>query len=58
MTVACATALTLVALVITGGLLLGGAVADAVRDSDWWVILRGRVTARRDRYRHWREIRR
>jgi len=53
-----APAVTLLALVITGGALCVGSVADAVRDADWWVILRGRASARRARFRRWREARR
>lgn len=50
---------TFVALVIGGGLLFARSFADAVRDADWWVIVRGLITARRDRLaRRWREARR
>lgn len=43
-------AIALVGLLLIGTWVFGWAVADAVRDSDWWVILRGRTVGKRDRF--------
>ena len=48
-----------VGLLLLGAWVFGWAVADAVSDSDWWVILRGRTTGKRDRFlRFVRRVRR
>lgn len=41
--------LVIVGLVLVGALLLSFGVADAVRDSDWWVIARGTASGKRAR---------
>ncbi|MGW5648619.1 hypothetical protein ACWEV3_25110 [Saccharopolyspora sp. NPDC003752] len=40
------------ALALIGLAVLAVAAADAVRDSDWWVIARGRTSGRLHRLRH------
>ncbi|MFI0468672.1 hypothetical protein ACH347_31720 [Saccharopolyspora sp. 5N102] len=40
------------ALALIGLAVLAVAAADAVRDSDWWVIVRGRTSGRLHRLRH------
>jgi hypothetical protein len=39
-----------VGLVLVGAIVFGYAVADAVRDSDWWVIARGVASGKRARF--------
>ncbi len=42
-------ALAFVGLVLGGALVFGSDVASAVRDSDWWVLVRGSAAGKRDR---------